>query len=61
MENLATAQETAIALTVDSKLYKLDIQDTNEGDYQTLPIQGMRVFQNACFTEIYVSYSRPIV
>lgn len=60
MEDLVIGQEAAIALTANSKLYKLDKQDTNEGGSQILLIQGMRVLQNACFTEISVRYSKPV-
>ena len=42
---LITRQETALALTADSVLSKLDNQDTKESDAWTLPRQDRIVFK----------------
>ena len=54
----STGQETALSLTADTMLSKLDKQDTKESNCWTLPRQGMIILQKFCFTDKSVRYSR---
>lgn len=42
---------TALVLTADCMLFKMDKQDTKEGDCQTFTRQGGRILQNSWFTK----------